>query len=86
MRAALSALPYFVYKDVNYCYTADLSSLLRSLNPSYRRRAVICCYKIFLTANSYDEIADFESITNSIVERLEDIDQGVQISAIACIQ
>ena len=70
VRSALSALPYFIYKDVNYCYTSDLTSLLRSMNPSYRRRALICCYKIFLSASSYEEIADFENITNSIVERL----------------
>ncbi len=55
------------------------------MNPSYRRRAVIACFKLFEKAEEYEQIGDFERLVNTLVERLEDTDQGVQISAIACV-
>lgn len=49
---ALSALGGLI-GQMGSCYAQDICSLLGSINPGYRRRAVIVCFKLFKRAATY---------------------------------
>ena len=86
--SALACLPMYNTPSFYTYYITDLLSMLNSIKPNIRWRAICCCKRVLIFSMQQNDQHVYQSnatIINTIVDWLKDKDASVQVSAVACI-